>query len=69
MSSRGPDSERVLQSQIAELRDELRRLQLRVDRQEDQLLELSREVEDSRDISLGAVDCGRAIPGGFNPFG
>lgn len=27
MSSRGPDSERVLQSQIAELRDELRRLQ------------------------------------------
>lgn len=56
MSSRGPDSERVLQSQIAELRDELRRLQLRVDRQEDQLLELSREVEDSRDISLGAVD-------------
>ena len=56
MSSRGPDSERVLQSQVAELRDELRRLQLRVDRQEDQLLELSREIEDSREISLGAVD-------------
>lgn len=56
MSSRGSDSERLLQNQVAELRDELRRLQLRVDRQEDQLLELSREVEESREISLSAVE-------------
>lgn len=56
MSGRESDSDRVLRCQVAELRDELRRLQLRVDRQEDQLSELSREVEDSRNLSSSALE-------------
>lgn len=56
MSGRESDSDRVLRCQVAELRDELRRLQLRVDRQEDQLSELSRELEDSRNLSSSALE-------------
>lgn len=56
MSVRETDSERILRCQVAELRDELRRLQLRVDRQEDQLSELSREFEDSRNLSASVIE-------------
>ena len=56
MSGRESDSDRVLRCQVAELRDELRRLQLRVDRQEDQLSELFRELEDSRNLSSSGLE-------------
>ena len=59
MSSRS--DERALQNQVAELRDELRRLQLRVDRQEDQLLEVSRELEESRELSFSAGEAPSSI--------
>ncbi len=54
--SRESESERQLRNQVSELRDELRRLQIRVDRQEDQLSELSREVEESRSVNSSAID-------------
>ncbi len=56
MSSRETDSERQLRNQVSELRDELRRLQIRVDRQEDQLSDLSRDLEESRSHQSSAVD-------------
>ena len=54
--SRESESERQLRNQVSELRDELRKLQIRVDRQEDQLSELSREVEESRSVNSSAID-------------